>query len=134
MLGTTVTIKLSSEDTNGRLAAVEHSVPRQAGPPPHIHHLEDELFYVLEGEFEFALGDPSDWQPAPAGNWVFVPAGMAHASRCVSDHGRLLSIYAPGGAEAFFCEMETIDQSDQAAVLALADKHHMSVLAPAAQP
>jgi quercetin dioxygenase-like cupin family protein len=131
VLGTTATIKLSSADTNGRLAVVEHAVPRGAGPPPHIHEREDELIYVLSGTCEFVLDDPSVWLPATAGTWVHVPAGTIHTSRATSDTARLLSIYSPAGGEAFFREIDTVDQTDLSAVMALAARHGMSFPTPA---
>lgn len=46
------TLKATSEDANGVYSVLEVSVGPQAGPPPHIHHWEDEALYILEGEFE----------------------------------------------------------------------------------
>jgi quercetin dioxygenase-like cupin family protein len=76
VLGSTATIKLASEDTDGRLAVVEHAAPPHAGPPAHRHDHEDELLYVLEGTFEFVLDDPTEWHPAGPGTIVHVPAGF----------------------------------------------------------
>jgi quercetin dioxygenase-like cupin family protein len=131
VLGTTATIKLASHDTGGRLAVVEHQVPRDAGPPLHLHRREDELLYVVAGTFDVTLGDPASQHTAEPGAWLYVPAGTPHSTRCTSDAGRLLSIYTPGGGEAFFAEIDTIDQTTVTAVVALADRHGMTVLAPA---
>lgn len=132
VLGTLATIKLPSEETDGRLSVIEHDVPKDAGPPPHIHDRADELLYVLAGTFEVVDGDPSEWHLAEAGAVVHVPAGTIHTTRCVSDGGRLLSVYTPGGDEAFFREIDTVDQSDIAAVMVLAKRHGMSFPAAAA--
>jgi hypothetical protein len=43
---------------------------------------------------------------------------------------RLPSIYTPAGGEAFFREIDTIDQSDLAAVMALAQRHGVSFPTP----
>jgi quercetin dioxygenase-like cupin family protein len=129
VLGSTARIKLSSQDTRGRLAVVEHQVPRDAGPPLHVHRHEDELLYVLAGSFEITLGDPSRHFSAERGSWLHVPRDTPHTTICTSDTGHLLSIYTPGGSETFFSEIATIDQTDPAAVLALADRHGMTVLA-----
>ena len=130
VLGTAATIKLSSEDTDGRLGVVEHNVPKDAGPPPHFHDQSDELLYVLDGTFEAIVGDPNEWQVAETGAVIHVPAGTIHTTRCVSDGGRLLSVYTPGGDEAFFREIDNIDQTDVAAVTALAQRHGMRVPPP----
>ena len=44
------------EDTEGRYALTEGIVPPHHGAPEHIHHREDEAFYILEGEFEIECG------------------------------------------------------------------------------
>ena len=48
IVGDTYTFKAVSQDTNGAHMFFEASVPPQSGPPPHIHHREDEALYVLE--------------------------------------------------------------------------------------
>jgi quercetin dioxygenase-like cupin family protein len=131
VLGTAATIKLSSEHTDQRLGVVEHNIPRDAGPPPHFHDHADELLYVLEGTFEVVAGDPNQWHRVETGAIVHVPAGTIHTARCVSNGGRLLSVYTPGGDEAFFREIDAVDQSDLGAVMALAQRHGMSFPAPA---
>jgi quercetin dioxygenase-like cupin family protein len=130
VLGTTATIKLAGADTDRRLGVVEHAVPLNAGPPPHAHRKQDELLYVLDGTFDFVLGDPTAWHAATPGTWVHVPAGTIHTSRGTSSLGHLLSIYVPAGGEAFFREISTVDQTDMAAVLALAAHHDMTFPEP----
>lgn len=125
VLGSTATIKLDAHATDGRLAAVEHTSPRAAGPPPHYHQ-EDEFLYVLEGTFEFILDDPDTWHPAGPGTIVHAPAGTLHTSRATSDTARQLSIYTPAGGEMFFREIDHIDQTDLGSVMALAQRHGMS--------
>jgi quercetin dioxygenase-like cupin family protein len=49
LVGDLYTFKVTGEETNGAFALWEALIPPQAGPPPHIHHREDESFYVLEG-------------------------------------------------------------------------------------
>jgi hypothetical protein len=61
---------------------------------------------------------------------VHVPAGTLHISRATTDTSHLLSIYTPAGGEAFFRDIDTIDQTDLAAVLALASRHVMTFPAP----
>lgn len=47
------TFKVVGEDTGGAFALSELTARPEFGPPPHMHHREDESYYVLEGEFEF---------------------------------------------------------------------------------
>lgn len=49
------TLKLTGADTNGAFTLSELLAGPEIGPPPHIHHREDESFYVLEGAFDFSL-------------------------------------------------------------------------------
>jgi hypothetical protein len=51
--------KISSQETGGALAVVELTAFPQNGPPPHIHHREDEAFYVLDRTFSVLLGSQS---------------------------------------------------------------------------
>jgi len=51
--GHMATFKSTSEDTGGAYTITEETWPPQVGPPPHIHHTQEETFYILEGEMEF---------------------------------------------------------------------------------
>ena len=44
------------KDTNGAFFLVEAMLAPGTEPPPHVHTREDELFYVLEGEFDVYVG------------------------------------------------------------------------------
>jgi len=68
VVGDLITLKLTSEDTGGAFSLFEGTIPPGGGPPPHVQHREDESFYVLEGEFEFLVGE--DTIPAGAGSCV----------------------------------------------------------------
>jgi mannose-6-phosphate isomerase-like protein (cupin superfamily) len=66
------------------------------GPEPHVHHDEDDSFYVLAGEMTFVLGDED--VNAPAGTFVLVPPGVLHTFVNRSDkEARILNIHAPAG-------------------------------------
>jgi hypothetical protein len=54
-----------------------------------------------------------------------------HTTRATSETGRLLSIFTPAGGEAFFRDLDTIDQRDLAAVMVLAQHHGMTFPSPA---
>lgn len=58
-----------------RDAGGEASAPRLIAPP-HIHHRDDEAWYVLEGVLRIRVG--SKEVEARAGSSVFVPRGTAH--------------------------------------------------------
>ena len=46
-------MKSTGESTNGAFGLIEQLIPAGFASPYHIHHLEDEAFYVLEGEVMF---------------------------------------------------------------------------------
>lgn len=52
--------------------------PKAPGAPPHTHTFEDEVYYVLDGEMTFLLGDHVE--TAPRGSTVILPRGIAHAT------------------------------------------------------
>ena len=75
-LGFLVTIKSSAQTTDGHVAVVEHLAPEGAGSPLHVHHREDEWFYVIDGELTFWVG--GQVIHAPAGSFVYGPREIAH--------------------------------------------------------
>jgi mannose-6-phosphate isomerase-like protein (cupin superfamily) len=97
------TFKVTSEDTGGAYTITEETWPPQIGPPPHIHHTQEETFYVLEGEMEFVTDELST---RAAGSLVRIPRGVLRDYRNVgSEPARVLVLYAPGGFEGFFEEV-----------------------------
>ena len=62
----------------------------------HVHHEEDDAFYILEGELTFFFGDRE--AAAPAGTFVLVPPGVEHGFRNEgSTPVRMLNVHAPAG-------------------------------------
>jgi uncharacterized cupin superfamily protein len=64
----------------------------------HAHSEQEELFYVLEGEFSLKLGESGEEEYVEAGPGTFWVAGpeMGHGHRCVGDEqGVVLAIGAP---------------------------------------
>jgi cupin domain len=47
------------------------------GPPLHIHHREDEAFYLLDGAMQVVCGEDR-WEAGP-GSLVMLPRGVPHA-------------------------------------------------------
>jgi mannose-6-phosphate isomerase-like protein (cupin superfamily) len=86
--------KVVTADTKGALFVMENVISKRGGPPLHLHHNEDEYFYVLEGEFIVEIGGQR-FQLGP-GDSVLGPRQIPHAYAFVgSDAGRLLLTYAP---------------------------------------
>jgi mannose-6-phosphate isomerase-like protein (cupin superfamily) len=99
----TILVRLATETTAGAFSLFEEVAP-MVDTPRHVHENEDELFYVLEGEHVFEVGE-EEFRAGPGG-LVFAPRGMPHAQRrVVSAAGRVLVLTAPGGFEGFFREL-----------------------------
>jgi mannose-6-phosphate isomerase-like protein (cupin superfamily) len=96
-----ITVKAATEDTGGRFSLCEVVIAPQTGPPLHIHHHEDETFYVLEGEVIFRCGDREFI--AGTGTMVLLPQGVPHGFFNPGDEPvRMLNLMAPGGGEGYF--------------------------------
>ena len=91
VLGIPMFIRIHGRDTGRILSVVEsHDVP-DGGPPPHVHHREDETFQILEGEYEFTVGDKAF--VAKEGTTIFAPRGIPHTYRYLGQTpGRLLCV------------------------------------------
>ena len=97
--------RVSTQDTNGALCVFEFTSPGKGGPPRHVHHDQDEWFYVMDGEFDFQVGD--DQFRLRTGESVFAPRKIDHVWACVSDKpGKMMNVSQPAGKmEAFFREI-----------------------------
>jgi len=88
-------VKVAAQATGGGFLFTEIDCDFRGGVPPHIHHREDETFYILEGNFVFLVG--GEKVEVGPGDTVFGPREVAHAWNCVSENGgRLLIMFTPG--------------------------------------
>ncbi len=122
VFGELVTCKVTSDQTGGAYSLFEVTTRPGTGPPPHVHHREDESFYVLEGEYEF-LVDGRTFK-VEAGSLLYVPRGALHAHKNVGKGvGRMLLTQTPGGLyELFFEEIGKPVDGDRVA-LVFEDQH-----------
>ena len=92
------TIKARAEDTGQAFTLSEQTAYTRFSPPPHIHHREDESYYILEGEFEFTA-DGRTFTTGP-GSFVHLPKGRLHLHRNAGDTpARALVLHTPAGVE-----------------------------------
>jgi quercetin dioxygenase-like cupin family protein len=89
-LNTHVTIRVSSQDGSDGISVLEHRASQGDSPPLHIHHDEDEIFHVLEGEVRYRVGDQE--RLARAGETLLTPKGIPHTYRVESAEARMLTI------------------------------------------
>lgn len=102
-LGTLMTLKATGEQTNGAYGLIEQVLPPGFASPLHVHHREDEAFYLLEGEATFTCGDQT--MKARPGSYIFFPRDIPHWF-CIQETqpARLLQLNFPAGLENFFVE------------------------------
>jgi hypothetical protein len=127
-----ISYKAAGQDTRGGYALLEGLVPPGAGPPWHIHHREDEGFYVLEGTFEIFFGGQR-FVVTP-GAFAHLPRDVPHRFSNVGDRaGRLLRIVSPAGFEGFFEHMSVLaagGPQDLAQARAIAHRYGVEFIEP----
>ncbi len=96
-MGGLAVIKASGADTNGELAIIDVTEPPGAEAPLHVHHREDESFWVLEGSATFEVdGKTVDAGP---GDFLFGPRDVPHRYTVGEQGCRMLFILTPAGFE-----------------------------------
>jgi mannose-6-phosphate isomerase-like protein (cupin superfamily) len=106
--------------------------PRGFGPPLHVHHDAAEAFYVLEGEY--AMYVPSGEHHCAPGSFVYVPRGVPHTFKVMSETpGKKLNIFAPEAMVRFFeklAEAESKGEVTTEVLDQIATDNHMEVVGP----
>jgi quercetin dioxygenase-like cupin family protein len=107
--GHTFSFLLDAAKTEGTCALI-HCYFRKGGEPPaHFHQVEDETFYVLEGEIDFHIGDKKF--RAKAGELAYAPKRIPHQFSLVTETAKALLLITPAGMESFFIEFGVPAQS-----------------------
>ena len=141
--GALATIKASAETTGGGVGVIELLAPMGAGSPLHVHHREDEWFYVTEGELTFWVGGRVIH--APSGSFVFGPRDIPHTFIVSSEFARFLLVTEPGGFENFARELSEpaltptpppplSEPPDMELILSTAARYGLEILGPPGIP
>ncbi len=109
-----IDIKISGKDTDGDLLLFEQiSLSQGKGVPLHVHPLQDEIFYVLQGEYYFQVGE--DKHRLTVGDSIFLPRKVPHAWTQISKKGKLTVILQPAGKlENFFLTVAALKHNPTA--------------------
>jgi quercetin dioxygenase-like cupin family protein len=100
MGGSVLSLRVTGEETDGRLTVLEGVVHR-GGPPLHIHDEEDEVVVVLEGRLTYRVGDEAG-EIGPGG-LLWFPRQVPHAvANLSSEPCRFMTVVTPAGIEDFF--------------------------------
>jgi quercetin 2,3-dioxygenase len=121
---TVIDIKVSTLDTDGGLSVAEITSFNKGGPARHLHHEQDEWFYVVEGEYVIEVGEER-YELGP-GDSVLAPRKVAHVWAHVGEGtGRVIAALQPAGEiEAFFDELATLGSSPEREVLRRTFRSH----------
>ena len=92
----------TGKDTDGGFALIHCHFRKGFMAPPHYHKLEDESFYILEGEFDFHIGDKKF--KAGVGQFIRLPKNVPHHFNLITDTAKALLLITPAGFEVFFQE------------------------------
>ncbi len=135
--GALMVVKAAREDTGGRFALLDQRVPAGYAAPLHVHHDEDEGWYVLEGAARFTCGERTF--TASAGAWVFLPKGVPHTFSVDGAPARFLTLTAPAefgefvraaGEPARALTVPPPGPADVARLAAIAAEHGIEIVGP----
>jgi mannose-6-phosphate isomerase-like protein (cupin superfamily) len=141
-LGTLMTVKAGHEETGGAFTLIEAEMPAGFSPPPHVHHDEDEAFYILAGELTVFCNEETF--KAGAGSFIFLPKGSTHSFTVEgSEPARMLQLTLPAGFEHFAAEVGEPAQTltlpppavpDVAKLVSVAAKYNIDINVPPSMP
>lgn len=126
-------VKVSSRETGYAWAMFEPHVPPGSGVPLHVHHHQEEWFYVLDGEFLIEVGGKQ--QRMTTGMGILGPRMVPHRFKNSGESpGRLLVLAQPAGLlEQSFEEIFQLpvgEQHDTAILKKLLAKYDIEVIGP----
>ena len=107
--GQLATVKAAAADTGGAYTLVEIAVGPGYAAPLHVHHREDEGFWMLDGHATFEVGDETF--EALAGTYLFGPRDVPHRWTAGRDGARMLYLFTPGGFEELIDAMSVPAQA-----------------------
>lgn len=137
-LGCLTLVKATGPQTAGRFGLIDQVFPSGFASPYHVHHAEDEGFYILEGEMTFICG--GEKLKAGPGAYVFGPRDIPHGFRVDGPgHARILLLATPAGFEQFVMDLSepAMDRTtpssalpDMERLVAVAAKYQIEILGP----
>lgn len=137
--GALMNFKALGAETDGQFWAVEGLADKNMAVPLHVHSVEDEVWYVLDGEIEFIVGD--EHRIGTAGTFLYIPRGTPHTFMVRSETARWFGFGTPAGLDQWFFETGEPAQSltippppdappDVAAIVASLQRYGTDTLGP----
>ena len=102
-LGSLMRVLATGSETASQYALIDTHTPLGGEPPLHLHHREDEAYFVLEGTLTVYLGD-QQYRAGP-GSFVYLPRGIRHGFAVEGQSARWLVLLTPAGLEGYFTEL-----------------------------
>ena len=123
--------RITGAETDGRFDFIEATITYLQGPPLHVHHEQDDTFFVIEGTLTVQVGDEIfDLQ---AGDFICAPKGVPHTFANVGKEPvRVINIMTPGGFDRVLEDyaLLPVGPRDPQALEELAQKHKMVFIGP----
>lgn len=120
-------ILVRPDEVGDAYSVLEQVIPPGKGPPFHVHRHETEIFYIIEGEFEFRVG--SDRLTVGPGASLVGPRDIPHTFRNVgSTPGKLLLTIIPGRFGHYFIEVDAVADRDRETIRRLAARFDVELL------
>jgi quercetin dioxygenase-like cupin family protein len=127
-----VRVHISGVQTDGAFALLEATGPAGDQTPLHVHHLDGEGFYVLEGELTLWVGDAV--HVLRAGEGILAPRSVPHTLRVGDSGARWLVTSTPAGFEGFVRAIGTPEPAtampDPEELARVADVYGIEILGP----
>jgi mannose-6-phosphate isomerase-like protein (cupin superfamily) len=101
-LGALLNFKALGEETGEQFWALEGMADSHMAVPLHSHSREDEIWYVLEGEIVFTIGE-QEFTAGP-GAYAYIPRETRHTFRVASETARWFGFGTPAGLDRWFFE------------------------------
>jgi len=129
--GSEAIFKLTGENTGGNFTLCLGVVPPGGGPPPHVHSVDEEIFIIIEGQYNFLIGET--WHEVGPGAVVYLPRGNPHTFKNVSDKpSRHWAMLNPSGFETFYARCAEVfsrpGAPDFARIGAISREHGYEIL------
>jgi quercetin dioxygenase-like cupin family protein len=110
---------VTGEDTK-HTSMFDWTIPAGFATGRHVHRVQEETFYMLEGECEWHVGDKV--VQATPGTYLFIPPGVPHNISNISDKvARVLMTVSPPGHEHYFEELARLTAAGVPDVTAISE-------------
>jgi quercetin dioxygenase-like cupin family protein len=123
-------LKIASKDTDGALSVFEYIGNEKGGPPLHIHPNQDEIFFIVSGDYLFQVG--TEHYKLQTGDTIFLPRNVPHTFAQLSTKGKMFFLFQPSGKmEDFFRTIGNLNTPPKPEIAAkIFEDHDMKIIGP----